>query len=482
VNCQGEITGGRFASGIAPAAAWKSRLWIYLFYLAVLTLAPYHPFLRTVGLLLRSRPLDVLQEILYFSPVDMLNNFILFLPFGFLIPLAFPVRFGGNSANHLVRTVGAGLTVSACIETAQLFLPGRSTTINDLLMNGLGTVVGFRLASVWSSGVRPNPVLGTKRKRRMAAVLAALYGLALAALCVWPAVRNGFQSWKEGFPLIVGNEATGDRPWKGDIAELSLSGGSSVESGDGDRIPEDSSDRGGPASLFAFSFREGKGDTVHSRTPDGKPFRMTAPNLEWSGDGSGIRLTGERPLKNVESADFITRSLRRSSRMFLSVRVRSTDSGQTGPARIVTLSGGTLERNFTLAQDGVDLVFRVRTAQAGPNGSWKRASAPAVFRDGRWHRIDAVFNRGYSGLFVDGRPAGRPLRVPDDYLPDSLKMGESRFSILLFWLSALMPFGYLVSRFFSTRWRRPAGVSAGISLFLLIRFSAWYFLHQPFGF
>jgi glycopeptide antibiotics resistance protein len=477
VNCQDESTYRRVRTGVAPAAAWKPRLWAYLFYLGVLTLAPFHPSLHTVRLLLRSGPLDILQDLVYFSPVDMINNVLLFLPFGFLVPLAFPERFGGNSANHLVRTAGAGLGLSACIEAAQLLLPGRSTTINDILMNGLGAIVGFRLASVWASTSRPNPVLGTRRKKQAAAGLAAAYGLGLGVLLGWPAARNGLQPWREGYPLLVGNETSGDRPWNGVIRELSLCEGR----GPGPGKKAGRAGEVGGSCLVRFDFREGRGDTVRSTVP-GKAFRLASPGLEWLGPGGGIRLSGGRFLKNVESADFITRSLRAASRMTLSVTVRAGNADQTGPARIVSLSGGTQERNFTLAQDGADLVFRVRTAQAGPNGNWKRAVAPSVLGDGRWHRIEAVFNRGYSGIIVDGEPAGRSLRVPDDYVPDSLGMGDSRLSVVLFWLAVLMPFGYLVSRLFDRKWRRPAGAAAAALFFVLVRLSALYFLHQPFGF
>jgi glycopeptide antibiotics resistance protein len=453
-----------------------------MFYLALMTLAPYRPSLRTLDLFIRSNPLDVFQDLIYFSPVDILNNFILFLPFGFLLPLAFHGRFGGNSATHLVRTAAAGLAVSACIETAQLLLPGRSTTLNDLAMNGLGTLAGFRLASVWSSGDRPNPVLGGKRKKRMAAILTAFYGLFLFGLCASPALRNGCQTWKEGFLLIVGNEATGDRPWNGQIGEIALNDGPGAGCGGPEGLPAWGGPGGFRLPLFHFTLREGKGDTVYSRIPDGASFRMTAARLEWAGDGSGMRVSGERPLRLIESADSVTATIKRSSAMVLSMRIKPEGPPQFGPARIVTLSGDTQDRNFTLAQDGTDLVFRVRTAQAGPNGSRKLAVAPEVFRDGGWHTIDAVFNRGYSGLYVDGKPAGRHLVVPDDYLPDSLGMGEGRFPIFLFWLASLMPFGCLVSWLFPARWQWPAGISAAIFFFLLIRLSAWCFLHQPFGF
>ncbi|MBN2202334.1 VanZ family protein [bacterium] len=482
MNCQGQTVFVRTDPGGADAAAWKWRFWIYAFYLGLLTLAPYQPSLRTLELLQRSNPLDVVLDLIYLSPLDILNNIVLFLPFGFLLPMAYPARFGGNSANHLVRTAAAGLVVSACIEIAQLFLPGRSTTINDLAMNGFGTLMGFRLASVWCSSHRPNPVLSAGRKRKTAGVLAVLYGLVLSGLCAWPAMRNGFQTWEPELPLLVGNEATGDRPWNGEIREIVLSEGVPAGCGWKAGIPAWEGAAGGHVPLLHFRFQEGRGDTVYSRITGGAPFRLAAAGLEWSEGGSGIRVNGETPLRNMDSTDFVFEPVRRASAMVLTVRLRTGNPEQSGPARIVTLSRNTLERNFTLAQDGPDLVFRVRTEQAGPNGSRKAASAPDVFRDNGWHRVDAVFKRGYSGLYVDGRPAGRCLRVPDDYLPDSLGMGGGRLTVVLFWLAALMPFGFLGSWIFPSRWRWPAGIAAALLFFFLIRSAAWCFLHQPFGF
>lgn len=480
--CQGKTTIRRPAQDVPAGAAWKWRFWVFVFYLGLLTLAPYRPSLRTLDLLQRSNPLDVLQDLIYLGPLDILNNIVLFLPFGFLLPMAYPARFGGNSANHIVRAAAAGLAVSAFIETAQLFLPGRSTTLNDLAMNGFGTLIGFRFASVWCSGRRPNPALNVRRKRKTAWVLVVLYGVGLAGLCAWPSMRNGFQTWEAGFPLLVGNEATHDRPWVGEISEIVLRAGPEGGcAGHGGVTARETAEDFRNASLH-FDFRECRGDTVFSKTAEGGLFRMTAERLEWNGDESGIRVNGERPLRSIDPTDPVMDPVRRASSMILSVRLRTRNPSQSGPARIVTLSGNTQERNFTLAQDGADLVFRVRTEQAGPNGSLKSASAPGVFLNRGWLRVDAVFNRGYSALYVDGRPAGRSLTVPDDYLPDALGMGEGRLSRILFWLAVLMPFGFLASRLFAPRWRRLAGFAAAFLLFILIRSAAWCFLHQPFGF
>jgi len=70
-------------------------------------------------------------------------NVILFLPFGFLLPVIW-ARF-----RKLLPTALAGFLFSLVIELCQLFTY-RATDINDLIGNTLGTVLGFLLAKAMS--------------------------------------------------------------------------------------------------------------------------------------------------------------------------------------------------------------------------------------------------------------------------------------------------------------------------------------------
>jgi glycopeptide antibiotics resistance protein len=79
-------------------------------------------------------------------------NVALFVPLGFLLPLLAP-RF-----DRLGRTVAAGFATSAAIELSQVAFPGvRRADVNDVLLNTLGTAVGFlayRLLARAGSGRR----------------------------------------------------------------------------------------------------------------------------------------------------------------------------------------------------------------------------------------------------------------------------------------------------------------------------------------
>lgn len=82
-----------------------------------------------INLLPFSRDIDTVAYIL---------NLLLFVPFGFLLPFIWPVTGG------LKYTVLSGLSFSLLVEISQLFNI-RHTDIDDLLLNTLGTLIGYLL-------------------------------------------------------------------------------------------------------------------------------------------------------------------------------------------------------------------------------------------------------------------------------------------------------------------------------------------------
>lgn len=82
----------------------------------------------------------------HLSRSDLITNLLAYAPFGFLLACSVPERF------HVVRRVAlsllAGLALSCAMEYAQLFLPARTSSPVDLLLNGLSTVTGA-LCQCW---------------------------------------------------------------------------------------------------------------------------------------------------------------------------------------------------------------------------------------------------------------------------------------------------------------------------------------------
>lgn len=71
----------------------------------------------------------------------MVLNAIMFAPLGFLLPAYF------ERYRHWGRTLAAGFLTSLTVELIQLFT-FRATDVDDLIMNTLGTLVGFLLVKL----------------------------------------------------------------------------------------------------------------------------------------------------------------------------------------------------------------------------------------------------------------------------------------------------------------------------------------------
>lgn len=92
-------------------------------------------------------------ELLPFStlirqPIAYLQALLLFLPFGFSLPLLWTRFSEDDEAGEQV--VVAGMMLSIGIEVCQLF-GGGSASINDLLMNIVGTAAGYGLFCLFRS-------------------------------------------------------------------------------------------------------------------------------------------------------------------------------------------------------------------------------------------------------------------------------------------------------------------------------------------
>lgn len=73
--------------------------------------------------------------------VEFIANIAMFVPFGVLVPLAFP-----SCAWWLTALLGFATTIT--IELAQRALPSRYSTVSDVLANTFGTLAG--LALLWA--------------------------------------------------------------------------------------------------------------------------------------------------------------------------------------------------------------------------------------------------------------------------------------------------------------------------------------------
>lgn len=107
---------------------------------------------------LRYNPVPIVHGVLH----PMVLNFLLFVPFGLLLPLALYRRRGGGRGKSATKhgwtwyyALIFGMMFSLVIEIIQLFF-GRLAEVDDVIMNGLGTLAGYALcASILQIPKRP---------------------------------------------------------------------------------------------------------------------------------------------------------------------------------------------------------------------------------------------------------------------------------------------------------------------------------------
>lgn len=114
----------------------------------------------------------------YGGPFDLLwqigADVLLFVPIGMMF------RIGGRGLRSVPAAVGLSLLLAAAVETAQLLVFSRSTDVTDILVAGVGALVGAWLAPfLRRAGPR---VPGARHRAWVACGLLLLYAAPLAAI------------------------------------------------------------------------------------------------------------------------------------------------------------------------------------------------------------------------------------------------------------------------------------------------------------
>ncbi len=107
-------------------------------------------------------------------------------------------------------------------------------------------------------------------------------------------------------------------------------------------------------------------------------------------------------LSSTGSAAALTQAITSSGAFSVEAWIRPLTLDQHGPARIVSVSSGIWTRNFTLGQDGRDLVFRVRNGINGPNGTYLALRVGSLGQDSL-QQIVATYDHGASSMFRNGQ-------------------------------------------------------------------------------
>lgn len=223
--------------------------------------------------------------------------------------------------------------------------------------------------------------------------------------------RGDASAWETDYRLALGNELTGDRPWRGVYHRVALFDRALGDEEAATRFAAGLRGAAPSGAIALYVFKSGDGRVVRDRSGLEPPIDLEIRDgdaVEWL-EGGGLRIRGSALIASPEPATRISEAVRRSGELTIEAWVEPADLEQTGPARVVTLSRNTGERNFTLGQKGDSWEVRFRTTETSPNG--EPATSTSSARGGREARHIARSRAPDGSLAVVYLPEGGAVTI-----------------------------------------------------------------------
>jgi len=195
------------------------------------------------------------------------------------------------------------------------------------------------------------------------------------------------------------------------------SGGPGLTSDDGPATTGMGQTTGAPptdpnAPFIEYRFDEGAGATVHD-SGKGPGYDLTIPNagaITWQ--ASALRVDSGTLISGAVAATALVNAITASDAFTVEAWIRPSSLGQIGPARILSLSFRSQNRNVTLGQGETppghnDYLARIRTPGTNNNGLLRGDLSPIFADPGALttELTHVVLARGSSGtttLYIDG--------------------------------------------------------------------------------
>ena len=156
----------------------------------------------------------------------------------------------------------------------------------------------------------------------------------------------------------------------------------------------------------------------------------------------------------------LTEAIRKTSAFTLATTFETSSLEQTGPARIISLSLDSFQRNVTLAQQNNQLIARIRTPATGSNGAFLAVGSPKTLELNRSHRAILTYQNATLSLYLDQtEPSHVDLRPEVTFFHlifptirgKGLPTGPKALSSypMAFYLTWFIPLGILLGRIFT---------------------------------
>ncbi len=335
---------------------------------------------------------------------DIVTNVILFFPIGVSFGILVVRRRIRFVPGFLAVTLGGAL-LSLAVELLQLLLPFRYASFLDVATNTVGAAIGY---IVYTVTARPLYRMLRQAVERGNAGYAS--GWLVAAYCIYllgvllmtaplqqSSLTNEFN--KFSYPLVVGNEPTGDRAWSGRVHDLIITRHGLSREGVANYLAQRPL-TGEDARMMVAQY------VFEGRAPYDDRMRLHAP-LEWRGippdstEPEGVLITPHRWLQTAKPAHEASSWIIETNRFTICFSGANNPKSFPEKARIISVSPNPYQRNFSVLQLGNDLGVRYRSMTTGLNGTNPQFIVPDVFADTAVHRIVVSLNATHLHVYVD---------------------------------------------------------------------------------
>ena len=346
---------------------------------------------------------------------DYANNIILFIPWGF--SLAWILTYHKKIyIGIIIGVIIASFTTSLTVETIQFFLPIRTSNFTDVATNTIGGSIGaflywwrvpiinFLRALIFNNRYQLTPKsVGLAFISYFVFIYLLVFGLLISV---------NLSNWDLDFPLIIGNNITGEHPWQGKINQLHISDRNlsftEINAAFSEReVFWLKSDNSVASYLFTKKFNHQDADftNIVNNEPmliwQEKSFLKSVQSQVDQSDSENIILNNNRWLKSSGSISKITEKLRKNNKFTISAILATNKIEQPDYARILSISGNSYNRNVAIAQNRKNLILCLRTPVTGLSGSQPMLIIPNVFSDLQFHHLIITFDANKLDVYID---------------------------------------------------------------------------------
>ena len=390
------------------SAEWSNRILILsLLGIAYLTLFPFK-FDFTATTVFHRSPFLLQSSVKRVMYLDFLLNVLLFVPFGFGVSAQVCKRGGSRWASILLALL-AGAGVSYTVEVLQFYIPARDSGWEDVISNTMGSVAGFLLFELCSVAIlekmsKREDSFESWLSPRRAALLLAAYFAACFGISVLLQNRTRLSNWDSQCTLFVGNDASGQHPWGGQITLLQIWNRALPDKAIRQLTGRQSAEDESTGLLGSYDF---------TGSPPYRDRTNYLPELAWTPgqppftNGRAPELDARSWLRTKFPVENLTQEIRKSSQFTVHI-VCTPAAAQGANGRIVSLSQAADNVNFHLRQEGPALVFYFRNPLSARRSmlAWY---VRGVFQAGQPRDIVAIYDGSDAFIYLDGN------RVPQTY-------------------------------------------------------------------